>query len=377
MKGVCGLAFLQAIKQYLKQIDLLLLVLSLLATGFGVVLIASATKSYGSESYVQIQLIAAAVGLLLFFLLSVMDVESLCGIWKVLYVLNLLLISSLIFFGTGAEDTGNRSWIRFGGIGVQPAEVGKILFILTLSGHIYSLKDEITNFSSLIKLLIHAFLPIVLIVVVSGDLGSALAYLAIFLIMIFCAGVKLRWFACGIGITAAAAPFLWTLLRADQQMRIRVVFNPELDPLGRGYHAIQSKIALGAGGIFGRGLGGGTQTQYGYLPAKQTDFIFAVAGEELGLIGCLIIMALLTAIIIRCFVIANRSGDSPTSLVCIGVGGMMLFQTIENIGMCIGLMPIIGLTLPFFSYGGSSVLTVFWAIALVSAAKMRASKRLY
>lgn len=371
------MAFLRAIKQYLKQIDLLLLILSLFATGFGVVLIASATKSYGSESFVQIQLIATAVGLLLFFLLSVVDVESICGLWKVLYVLNLLLISSLLFFGTGAEDTGNKSWIRFGGIGFQPAEIGKILFILTLSGHIYSLRDDITRFSSLLKLLIHAVLPIVLIVVVSGDLGSALAYLAIFIIMLFCAGVKLRWFACGIGLAAAAAPFLWTLLRPDQQMRIRVVFNPELDPLGRGYHAIQSKIALGAGGIFGRGLGGGTQTQYGYLPAKQTDFIFAVAGEELGLIGCLIIMALLTAIIIRCFVIANRSGDSPTALVCIGVGGMMLFQTIENIGMCIGLMPIIGLTLPFFSYGGSSVLTVFWAIALVSAAKMRASKRLY
>ncbi len=377
MKGVCGLAFFRALKQYLKQIDLLLLVLSLLATGFGVILIASATKSYGSESYVQIQLIAAAVGLLLFFLLSVVDLESICGIWKVLYVLNLLLISSLIFFGTGAEDTGNKSWIRFGGIGVQPAEVGKILFILTLSGHIYSLRDDITSFASLVKLVIHAIIPIALIVVVSGDLGSALAYLAIFVIMIFCAGVYFRWFLLGIGITAAAAPFLWTLLRADQQMRIRVVFNPELDPLGRGYHAIQSKIALGAGGIFGRGLGGGTQTQYGYLPAKQTDFIFAVAGEELGLIGCLVIMALLTAIIIRCFVIANRSGDSPTALVCIGVGGMMLFQTIENIGMCIGLMPIIGLTLPFFSYGGSSVLTMFWPIALVSAAKMRASKRLY
>lgn len=371
------MALIRAIGQYLKKIDLFLLVLSLLATGFGVVLISSATKSYGAESYVQIQLIAAAVGLLLFFLLSVIDLEGLCGLWKVLYFCNLLLIASLIFFGTGAEDTGNKSWIRFGGIGIQPAELGKILFILTLSGHIYSLKEDISRFSSLLQLVIHAALPTALIVVVSGDLGMALVYVGIFLIMLFCAGVKLRWFLGGLAALAAAAPFLWTLLRPDQQMRIKVVFNPELDPLGKGYHAIQSKIALGAGGLLGRGLGSGTQTQYGYLPAKQTDFIFAVAGEELGMLGCIAIMVLLAVIIIRCFVIANRAGDSPTSLVCIGVGGMMLFQTIENIGMCIGLMPIVGLTLPFFSYGGSSVLTVFLAIALVSAAKMRAAKRRY
>ncbi|MBQ3054556.1 MAG: rod shape-determining protein RodA [Oscillospiraceae bacterium] len=369
--------FLRALKEYFKQIDLFLLILSLIATGFGALLISSATKSYGAESYLKIQLFATLFGLILFFLLSLIDLESLCRGWKVLYVVNLLLIASLIFFGTGAEDTGNKSWIRFGGIGIQPAELGKILFILTLSGHIYSLKDDITRFSSLLLLCIHAILPIALIVVVSHDLGTALVYLAIFLILLFCSGIKLRWFVAGLTVFAAAAPFLWTLLRPDQQMRIKVVFNPELDPLGRGYHAIQSKIALGAGGLLGRGLGNGTQTQYGYLPAKQTDFIFAVAGEELGLIGCLVIMILLTAIIIRCFIIANRSGDSPSSLVCVGVAGMFLFQTVENIGMCLGLMPIIGLTLPFFSYGGSSVLTVFWAIALVSAAKMRASKRRY
>jgi len=367
-------AFGKALKKYFRQVDLCLIIFALVAAAYGIVLITSATLTKNPMSYVKIQVMAACIGLVIFFILSFVDIEYIASLWKPIYVLNLLLIGSLIIFGTGADQTGNRAWIRFGSIGIQPAEFGKILFILSLAGHTYSLRDEIHTFKALLLLSAHALIVIALIIGVSHDMGTSLVYGMIFLTVIFCAGVKLRWFGIGLGLLAAAAPFLWKFVfRSDQKRRILSVFNPELDPLGTGYHAIQSKIALGSGQLTGRGLFNGTQTQYGYLPAKQTDFIFSVAGEEFGMIGCLVIIALLTVIIARCLIVARRSTGSATSLVCLGVAAMIIFQTFENIGMCIGFMPVVGLPLPFFSYGGSSIMTVFIAIGLINSAKMRSA----
>ncbi|MEG2570447.1 MAG: FtsW/RodA/SpoVE family cell cycle protein, partial [Clostridia bacterium] len=360
--------FSKGVHAFFKKIDIFMLICALAATAFGVILIASATRSYGTMSYIKIQLIAACAGVVLYFVISLFDLDSVCNLWKYLYVINLLLIGSLFFFGVGAEDTGNRSWIRFGSIGIQPAELGKILFILTLSGHIYHMRESFPSVKSILLIILHAIIPIALIIVVSHDLGMAIVYMFIFLVVLFVAGIKLRWFAAAFALVAAASPFIWPRLDAYQQLRIQVVFNPELDPLGKGYHAIQSKIAIGSGGLFGRGLGNGTMTQYSYLPAKQTDFIFAVAGEEFGMIGCLLICALLFTIIARCLIIGYRSAGTPAALVCSGVAAMLIFQTIENIGMCLGLLPVIGLTLPFFSYGGSSILTMFIAVGLISSA---------
>lgn len=365
--------FFDGMRLFFKKIDLVILILAVCAAIFGMVLISSATASYGSGSYIKVQLVAAILGLVLFFLISLADLDAICNLWKILYVLNIFLIGSLLIFGTGGDETGNRAWIRFGSVGIQPAEFGKLLFILTLSGHIYQLREQMHSGKAILLMCLHASVPIGMVILISQDLGSALVYLFIFIAIMFFAGIKLRWFAGAAAIIGACTPFLWKLLNEYQRMRILVVFNPELDPLGKGYHAIQSKIALGAGGIWGRGLFNGTQTQYGYLPAKHTDFIFAVAGEELGLIGCLAVCALLCAIIIRCIAIGRRSFPSASSLACVGVAAMLIFQTVENIGMCVGFMPVIGITLPFFSYGGSSILSVFIAAGFISSAKMRAA----
>ncbi len=364
---------LRLVKNFFAQIDAYLLICSIAASSFGTLLIGTATQSMGSGSFIKVQLAATAVGIVIYLLLSWLDLDSLSSWWKYVYLVNLLLICSLIFFGTGAEETGNRAWIRFGSIGIQPAELGKVLFIVALSGHISALRERLDSPFCILLLTVHAMIPIALIYLISSDLGSALVYVIIFVSIMFCAGIKLRWFAGCAAFLAAVFPLIWKfILRNDQKMRIMVVFNPELDSLGRGYHAIQSKIALGSGRIFGRGLGNGTQTQFGYLPAKQTDFIFAVAGEELGLIGCLAIMAILGIIIWRCISVTMRSSSFSSYLICSGVSAMLIFQTIENIGMCTGLMPVIGLTLPLFSYGGSSVLAVYMALGLISSARMRA-----
>ena len=366
-------AFFKALRNFFKQVDTKLLTLCIFASAFGMVLIVSATQSMGSGSFIKVQLVATLMGIALYLLLSWLDLDTISSWWKYVYVANLLLILILLIFGTGSEETGNRAWIRFGSIGIQPAELGKFLFIIYLAGHISSLEERLDNAFSVIFISVMALIPIALLYIISSDLGSVLVYLVIFVVMMFCAGIKLRWFAGATIASAALSPIIWRfVLRPDQKMRLLVVFNPELDPLGRGYHAIQSKIAIGSGQFFGRGLGQGTQTQLGYLPAKQTDFIFSVAGEELGFVGCLLVMAVLALIIFRCLSISMRSSTFSSHLVCAGVSALIIAQTIENIGMCIGLMPVIGLTLPLFSYGGSSVLAVYMALGLISSARMRA-----
>ncbi len=366
-------AFFRGVRGFFKQVDTKLLAISLFASIFGMILIASATQSMGSGSFIKIQLAATLLGVILYLLLSWLDLDSVSSWWKYVYVANLLLICLLILFGTGSEETGNRAWIRFGGIGIQPAELGKVLFIISLAGHINSLEDRLDSAASVIVISAFALIPIGLLYIISSDLGSTLVYITIFAIMMFAAGVKLRWFAGALVSLAALSPVIWKfVLRPDQKMRLLVVFNPELDPLGRGYHAIQSKIAIGSGQLFGRGLGDGTQTQLGYLPAKQTDFIFSVAGEELGFLGCLLILLILGLIIFRCVSITMRSSSFSSYLICSGVSALLISQTIENIGMCTGLLPVIGLTLPLFSYGGSSVLAVYMALGLISSARMRA-----
>ncbi len=366
-------AFFKALRNFFKQVDTKLLALCVFASVFGMVLIGSATQSMGSGSFLKVQLVATIIGIALYLLLSWIDLDSISSWWKYVYLANLLLILVLFIFGTGSEETGNRAWIRFGSIGIQPAELGKFLFIVYLAGHISSLEDRLESPVSVIVISVFALIPIALLYIVSSDLGSVLVYLIIFAVMMFCAGIKLRWFAGAALTVAAASPLIWKfVLRPDQKMRLLVVFNPELDPLGRGYHAIQSKIAIGSGQFFGRGLGQGTQTQLGYLPAKQTDFIFSVAGEELGFFGCLLIIAVLALIIFRCLEVTMRSSSFSSYLVCSGVSALLIAQTVENIGMCTGLMPVIGLTLPLFSYGGSSVMAVYMVLGLISSARMRA-----
>jgi len=364
-----------AVKKFLRASDLLLLFLCLITTGIGVVLISSAARTLdgGARRYVLIQLVATALGVLAFFGMSLMDVERLSGWWKWLLAFNILFIMTLVPFGV-AGDTGNRSWIRFSFMpfGIQPAEVVKITFIILLAKQMYVLREKINRWSSVLMLCAHFGLMAGVIYFASHDMGMVVVYACIFLSMLLAAGVHFRWFLLAGALGAAAAPLIWNnVLDNGQRMRILVVLNPELDPLGKGYHAIQSKNALGAGGLFGQGLYNGTQTQSSMLPAKHTDFIFSVAGEELGLVGCVVIVLLLCAIIARCLFIATRAQSGLSALVCVGVAGMLMFQTVENIGMCLGLTPIIGLTLPFLSYGGSSIVTLYLAVGLISGAKMR------
>lgn len=364
-------------RDYIKKSDTLLLALCVIATIFGIVLVASATRYMNSSRYVQVQIIALILGIILYFLFSVIDVEIIADKSKFLFIFGALFLASLAVVGE-AGDTGNRAWIRFGIIGVQPAEIVKVTFIIAFAHQMCKLKEErkhgINSPVSVLMLALHFGVLFGLIVIISGDLGSALVYLFIFIVMLFLGGLKFYWFLIGGGAVAAVFPYVWNnLLTGNQKDRILAPYDPSIDPSGLGitWQATKSKTALGSGQIFGQGLFHGAQTQSGSIPQQHTDFIYAVAGEELGLIGCTVIIILLFLIIIRCVYVGIKSNGYMGFLICIGIASMLIAQTLENIGMCIGVTPVIGLTLPFFSYGGSSIITLFASMGIVSGIKMR------
>lgn len=365
------------VKEFVSRADMLLFSLCMICSIFGIVMISSATATSesGSARYVLIQSVALLIGIGLFVLLTVLDIDVIVDKWPILVAISALLLLALIPFGHD-DGTGNKSWIRFLGIGIQPSEIVKVIYIALLAKHISYLKEykNLNHVLSVAQLAVHFFLPFAMVIVISGDLGSALIFFFIFAVMLFAAGLKLYWFVLGVAALAAVIPFAWThVLRQDQINRILAPYDPSIDPLGDSvlYQAKQSKLALASGQLTGTGLFQGTQTQSQAVPAQQTDFIFAVIGEELGMIGCCVVILLLLLIILRCVYIGMHSKNTMSMLVCFGVAATILFQCMINIGMCLGLTPVIGLTLPFFSYGGSSMFSLFAAMGLVSGVKFR------
>lgn len=364
--------FWKSVKRFIKEADMFLLSVCLICSIFGLLLILSATKSYSNTSrFIMVQGIGIILGVILFVLFSLIDIYDLSEYWKWILAFNILFIASTIFFGI--DVGGNRSWLEIPIIRmrVQPAEVVKITYILLLAKQMYAQREHLSSIRSMLLLLGHLMIYVSLIWVSSSDMGMTIVYIFIFVCMAFTAGVRFWWFLIAGAACVAVFPMLWDSLGYYQKMRILVVLDDTLDPLGYGYQASRSKMAIGSGKLLGQGIFKGKQTQSGSLPAKQTDLIFSVAGEELGMIGAVAILVLLCIIIFRCLYIATKARNGMGALVCTGVAAMLIFQVFENIGMCVGLTPIIGITLPFFSYGGSSVMTMFAAMGLVSGVKMR------
>jgi len=363
--------------EFIKRADLYLFFLCLASALFGIVVISSAVSSYDSPGrYVFVQILALMLGIFLFILFTVIDIDVIADKWPLVFGFSVALILALVVFGQD-DGTGNKSWIRFLGIGIQPSEITRVTFIVLMAKHISYLKDyrSLNHVFSVAQLVGHFGIFFGLILVISKDLGSALIFLFVFAVMLFAAGVKIYWFVLGISAIAAVTPFLWTnVLKEYQRNRIIAPYAPDIvDPTGDGitWQVRQSKLALASGRLKGTGLFNGPQTQSGAVPEQQTDFIFAVIGEELGMIGCLACILLLTLIIIRCIQVGLKSRNTMSMLVCFGVAAALLFQTFENIGMCIGLTPVIGITLPFFSYGGSSIFSMFAAMGIVSGVKFK------
>ena len=369
--------FIEELKDFTKKADWVLLILCLVTAGFGLIVIASATnapKFEGNARYIIIQLVAIGLGVLMFALVSSIDVDVISEHRMAMVIFNTVLLLLLIPFGTD-NNTGNRSWLDFPllPINIQPAEICKITYILIMASVMASHQNNISGIPSVMHMVLHLGLLVGLNMVLSRDAGVSLIFVFIFIGMAFGGGVSLWWFALAIGAIAAAIPVAWPLLGEYQQERILVLIDPEFDKMGTGarYHSKINLQSLTGGGLTGQGLFNGNRTQGGNLFAQHTDYIFSSIGEELGFFGCVLVMLLELAIIARCIYVGVRCQDYMRRQICYGAASALMFQVMINVGMCIGVMPVIGLTLPLISYGGSSVVTIFAMLGLVSGAYAR------
>ena len=355
--------------------DMVLLLLCLVLTAFGTLIVASTTNAVGFGRYVTVQLIAAALGVFAYALISSVDADYFSEHRRALTAINIFLLLLLIPFGTDNE-TGNRSWLDFPLIpfDIQPAEICKIFFILILASVMNSHQNKPSSPVSVFHLAGHLILLLGLNMALSRDLGVSLIFVFIFVGMALSGGVSFFWFLLAIGALVVFFPILWNVLGTYQQNRILILFDDSIDPLGikERYHSLRALKSLTGGGLTGQGLFEGTRTQTeGALFAQHTDFIFAAIGEELGFVGCTLILIALALIIARCIWVGTRSPDYMRKLICFGAASALIFQVCINVGMCLGVAPVIGLTLPFVSYGGSSLVTLYTMVGLVSGVYAR------
>lgn len=367
------------IKLFFKRADIFLLSICLVCAAISVAAVSHTTQWMASNGVayiyptkmVLVQVFSTFLGIGAFVLFTIIDPDILGEQWKWLVVLILLLLAALAVFGED-DGTGNKSWIRFLGIGIQPSEIIKILYIIIAAKHMTYLKQkgDVSSFFSVVQMVAVFGAVFLAIMLVSSDLGNAVILLAIFLIMFFALGVKLYWFAIGGAGVAAMIPLVWNYVLKDyQKERLLVPYNDNIDPEGWGisWQNTQSKLTLASGRLTGVDAG----HRETVFTGKHTDFIFSSIGEMWGMIGCLIVLALLIVIIVHCFRVGFKAGRTNDALLCVGIAAAIAFQTFINIGMCIGITPVIGIALPFFSYGGSSMATLFAAMGIISGVKFK------
>ena len=349
------------------NVDPVLFICSVLLSLLSIVTIFGATDNFGmSKLYMQVFIFF--LGIIVTLFVAYVDFRTIVDkLW--LYMLigsAALLILTLIFGSSGVNlETSNKSWIQIPLIGVmiQPSEFVKFTFICTFSKHAFSVREHINHPLYLLGLLLHAAL-IVGLILASGDLGVALVYIFIIAIILFCAGLHPLYFVAAAILITILFPFLWELLEPYQQKRILVGFNPELDPMGKGLQPLRSRAAIAAGGLFGGGVFGGYL--YEDLAASHTDFIYATICEKFGFFGGAAVIIIFIVMVVRIFMIAHAASRSDYGgLICAGVGAMLIFQILLNVGMCFAMLPVIGLTLPLLSCGGSSMLATFMMLGLL------------
>lgn len=405
--------------RFLKRMDFLILGIALVLFALGLLMIFSANYSTQATSqslawqFVKQQLLAFGVAIFFFFIAVGIDYHDLEKYSTPIYLATLFLL--LIVLVVGKSASGARRWLGAGFFSLQPSELTKLAFIIMLAKILSFNREKLKNLRVILPMILYLLIPFILIAR-QPDLGTALVLGGIFLGMLLWAGlhpftlflffspvlsILLRhhlifWLLylavlfclfkifnlkivdkiifLGLNIlTAFGFDKIWGLLHDYQQRRILSFLNPGFDPFGTGYHALQSKIAIGSGGFFGRGFLHGSQTHFSFIPEQHTDFIFSVVGEELGFVAAVLVILLFGWLIWRLIEIAARTRNTFASFLVIGVASMLAFQLLVNVGMAIGIMPVVGVPLPFVSYGGSSLLIHFLALALIEAVIIKES----
>ena len=368
--------FLEKNKDYFKRTDIILWIISFVMSVFSLALLLSVSRT-SNFNYFKTQFIAIVLGYVGAWLITKSDYRFLANKWYWVAGVCIFLILCTLIFGksvTGNSGVDARAWLVLpGGITFQPSELAKIGFIVTFSKHLDYLKthDKLKSFTNVLLLAAHALVPM-LLTHLQGDDGAAAIFFFMFLFMSFAAGVQIRYFGIVFAVLILSVPILWNHVFAEyQKQRILCQFNPESDPLGMGFQQIQGKLSIGSGGLWGYGLFSGPRVGYNAVPIQESDFIFSVAGEELGFIGCIAIIIILFALLFRTIQIATYSCDKIGTYMCFGFLGLIASQTIFNLGMCLSVLPVMGVTLPFFSAGGSSSACFYLGIGIIQSVYMQ------
>lgn len=372
---------LGTVKKRTLKFDIVLFLCVLILSGVGALIIYSATKYNLSSSdpmfYLKKQLIFLAVSFGVFIGLLTFNYRKLKNIWILIFILNIASLVSVLLFGY--EVNSNKGWIDLKFTSIQPSEFSKIFMVVCLAAVFSKWKAEKKSYVGFKKVILSFFIAFstILLILIEPDFGQAIIYFLVYIGILFISGANFLYFLGVVGITIGGVfmGLKLDLIKQYQLDRLLVFLKPDVKPEGAGYNLFQSKLAIGSGRIFGKGLFLGTQTNLNYVPEHHTDFIFSVIGEELGFAGAFIVILLLGVVVWRCFYVSRHASDNFGSLLAGGIGFIIMAQVIINIGMTIGLMPIIGITLPFLSYGGSNLLAIFMGIALVENVYMRRETR--
>lgn len=358
-------------KREWRNFDKVMLLVTICIILCSLCIIGSATHiNQGSINYdfVIKQGVAFILNLLIVIFFSRFDYMRLKQYYKPLYLINLMILLAVMFVGTSA--LGAQRWIQLGPITIQPSEFSKLIMIICLASLLSDRVNKLDTVRSLLPIGLFIGIPF-LLVLKQPDLGTSLVFLAIALGMLFVSHIKLSILRNIFALGVLCAPIGWHFLKDYQKSRILVFLDPNTDPFGAGYHIIQSKIAIGSGQLFGKGLFQGTQSQLNFLPENHTDFIFSVIGEELGFLGCLFILFLYFVLIYRGLITAKECKDPFGMLLATGVVSMWAFQILVNVGMTCGIMPVTGIPLPFMSYGVSALTTNMMSMGILMSIYMR------
>lgn len=355
-------------KKSLKQLDFLLLISTILLSIYGLFVLYSAFA--GSLSAIKSQIFASLLGFLLIVIICTVDLDVVKKIYKPIYIVSIILLGLTVIFGRGGEEWGSDSWLVLGPISFQPSEVTKVGLIFVLAAHLDKYKARINELPILILTLVIAGLPVGLIML-QPDFGTAMVYLFFIAIMLFLGGLDRKWIFILLALAIVAFVFMLLNLEGYKANRILDFLDPTRDTSGSGWQQQQGLIAIGSGMLSGRGYMQGTQAQYGYIPEKETDYIFSVLAEELGFVGSIIMLVLFAIMIYRQISIVKKSNNTFISLLVAGICGMFFIHIFENIGMTIGVMPVTGIPLPFFSNGGTFQLISLINIGLCLSASLQ------
>ena len=363
-------------KRAIKRTDKLLLPISIILSVISITLLLGLFKSgmLGSKRTIIIQGIAVTIGVIGGIILSEIDMDWLAPLWKI-YIPPVVILMVLTFFiGVEREGSENRSWLKIGGVSIQPSEFLKIGFILSFAYHLSQVYENINKPRVLIPVLLHGAFPVLLILLQKDD-GVAIVMMAIIVAMLFSAGISLKYVLAAALVVPVAIPVLWFGIMSEfQKKRFMVIWDRSLDPLGIGYQQLRGLTSMGSGRIFGNGL---FSPEHVYVPENYNDFIFTFLGDAFGFVGCLLVIILIATICGRVIHIGCLSENPLGKFICTGVFAMIAIQTIMNVSMCLMIMPVIGVTLPFMSAGGSAAISNFAAIGLAMSVHRTNRKNMF